>query len=70
MPVFRRRGVDIGIIGHHPYTCSPLHTEVVRMKVGTEVIALYEYERVRGLSYRVEAALPEDSDKLIMHMLH
>ncbi|HIS99311.1 MAG TPA: DUF5107 domain-containing protein [Candidatus Faecaligallichristensenella faecipullorum] len=59
---------NIGIIGHHPYTCSPLHTEVVRMKDGTEVLRMYEYERVRGLSYRVEAALPEDSDKLIMHM--
>ena len=38
------------------------------MKDGVEVLRMYEYERVRGLSYRVEAALPDDSDKLIMHM--
>ena len=39
---------NFGLIGHSVYTCSPLHTAVLKTDDGTPVIRFYEYERIRG----------------------
>ena len=50
---------NCGIIGHTPYTCDRMYCEEVRLSDGTPVVRMYQYERVRGLIYRVEAFLPD-----------
>lgn len=50
---------NIGMIGHSPFTFSPLHTAVLEGE--TPVLRMYEYERIRRLSYQMDFFLPEDS---------
>lgn len=52
---------NIGIIGHHPFTCSPLFIAKYRNKAGGDVLKMYEYERKRGITYCVRAALAGDA---------
>ena len=51
---------NVGIKGHTPYTCDPLHTEIVEHN-GMKVLRMYEYERIRRAVYCLEACLPEGS---------
>jgi len=59
---------NIGTIGHSPLTCSPMHVARVQLDDGTPVLRMYEYERMRGLIYQVDAWLPEDSSVLLVHV--
>lgn len=59
---------NCGIIGHTPYTCDQMYCEELAMDDGTPVVRMYQYERVRGLVYRVEAFLPEESDRLYVRI--
>ena len=52
---------NIGTRGHCPLTCDPLHTAVVTRRDGTEVLRMWEYERMRGVVFQVEAWLPPGS---------
>lgn len=54
---------NVGIKGHNPLTCSPLHYSIDKTPEG-DVLRLYEYERIRGVVYSVSAYLPEDSATL------
>lgn len=54
---------NVGIKGHTPLTCSPLHVAVDSTAEG-DVLRLYEYERIRGVVYSVSAWLPDDSNVL------
>jgi tetratricopeptide (TPR) repeat protein len=58
---------NCGVIGHTPYTVSSMYTESFELPDGTPVLRMYQYERVRGLVYRVEAMLPEAGRQLIVH---
>ncbi len=51
---------NIGIIGHHPYTCSPMFIARYKNKEGGDVLKMYEYERKRGIAYCVRATLKDD----------
>ena len=51
---------NVGIKGHNPLTCSPLWCAIDQTEDG-EVLRLYEYERIRGVTYSVSAWLPEDA---------
>lgn len=51
---------NIGIIGHHPFTCSPLFTARYKNAAGGETLKMYEYERKRGIVYTVLATLAGD----------
>ncbi|MHB8962596.1 MAG: DUF5107 domain-containing protein, partial [Saccharofermentanales bacterium] len=55
---------NIGMIGHSPFTCSPLFTVKVTGESGVEVLRMYEYERIRNVVYQMDFFLKEDSDKL------
>lgn len=56
---------NVGIKGHNPLTCSPVYAAVRESEEG-EVLCLYEYERIRGVVYCVEAFLPENSRVLYL----
>lgn len=52
---------NCGIVGHHPYTCSPMHTAAFRLGDGTPVLRMFQFERIRGAVYQIDAFLPEAS---------
>ncbi len=54
---------NVGIKGHNPLTCSPLHYCIDKTPEG-DVLRLYEYERIRGVVYSISAYLPDDSAAL------
>ena len=54
---------NVGIKGHNPLTCSPLWARIDELKDG-EILRLYEFERIRGVVYSINAYLPENSPVL------
>ncbi|MEG0578614.1 MAG: DUF5107 domain-containing protein [Niameybacter sp.] len=58
---------NIGVIGHSPYTCDQLFVGVVEVE-GMEVLRMYEYERIRKVTYQMDFFLPEDSKFLMCRM--
>ena len=57
---------NVGIKGHNPLTCSPLFAQVGVDRAGNEVLSMYEFERIRGVTFSVNAWLPEDSRVLYL----
>ena len=58
---------NIGTIGHTPFTCSAMFAARVSTSDGTPVLRLYEWERIRQVSYQLDFYLPEGSDMLYVH---
>ncbi|WP_189055837.1 DUF5107 domain-containing protein [Longimycelium tulufanense] len=56
---------NIGTRGHSPFTCDPVHAAVVA-HVGGPVLRMWEYERIRGVVFQIDAWLPEDSPVLLV----
>ena len=56
---------NVGIKGHNPLTCSPLHVAVDETPHG-QVLRLYEYERIRGVVYSVSAWVNETDPVLYL----
>lgn len=52
---------NFGMIGHTPFTCSPVFAARLQTGDGTPVLRLYEWERVRQLPYQIDAYLPDGS---------
>ncbi|GHU68224.1 hypothetical protein FACS1894184_09690 [Clostridia bacterium] len=59
---------NCGIIGHSPFTVSPVFAEVIEPENGAPILRMYQYERVRDLVYRIEAVLPNESQQLFIHV--
>lgn len=59
---------NIGMTGHTPYTLSPLHMTTLRMDDGTPVLRMYEWERIRQVTYQIDAYLPKDSKFLFVRV--
>lgn len=57
---------NVGIKGHNPLTCSPMFAQHLRLADDTDVLRLYEYERIRGVAYSLDIWLPEDSPVLLI----
>jgi hypothetical protein len=55
---------NLSIIGHCPFTCSPLFAANVMAEDGTPVLRLYEYERVRRVPFQIDFHLPAGSEFL------
>ncbi len=59
---------NMGVIGHTPFTCSPLFAARVSAPDGTPdgtpVLRLYEWERIRSTTYQIDAYLPDGSPVL------
>lgn len=52
---------NISMIGHTPFTMEPLFTSTLEMENGTPVLRMYEYERVRKVTYQMDFWLEENS---------
>ncbi len=52
---------NVGIIGHTPLTMEPLFTAVLEGKEGEPVLRMYEYERIRKVTYQMDFWLGETS---------
>lgn len=59
---------NVGIKGHNPLTCSPLFAAEMKTKEGEGFLRLYEYERIRDITYCLDFFLPEDSDVLYVNV--
>lgn len=59
---------NVGVRGHNPLTCSPMYCEIGRTSEGEEILTLYEFERIRGVSYSISAYLPKNSRTLYLNM--
>ena len=58
---------NLGIRGHTPMTCSPMHVTIDKSADG-DILRLYEYERIRGVMYSVSAWVSEDSPVLYLRV--
>lgn len=54
---------NVSIKGHNPLTCDDMFARRITVD-GTPGVRFYEYERVRGIAYVIDAWLPEDSHYL------
>ncbi|NOR82693.1 MAG: DUF5107 domain-containing protein [Ardenticatenales bacterium] len=59
---------NIGTIGHTPFTCSPLFAAHVAGPNGLPVLRMYEWERIRGTPYQIDAYLPDGSPVLFVRV--
>ncbi len=59
---------NCGMIGHTPYTCSPIHAARVEAQDGMASLRLYEWCRIRGVIYQMDFYLPDDSAWLLARM--
>jgi tetratricopeptide (TPR) repeat protein len=57
---------NIGMIGHSPFTSSRIHTAALSGPDGEVGLRFFEYERIRNVSFRVDAWLPDDSHELFI----
>lgn len=59
---------NIGMVGHSPFTCSPLFTARLADTDGTPILRMYEYERIRKITYQMDFYIPEGSKLLYCRM--
>ncbi len=59
---------NVGIKGHNPLTCSPVFAQRRVNAHGEEYVSFYEYERIRGVLWSVNAYLPAGARALTLHM--
>ncbi len=55
---------NCGHFGHHYYTCSTIFSAKVEGPEGEPVYRIYEWDRVKGISWQVDFYLPEGSSEL------
>ena len=55
---------NIGIIGHTPFTTEPLYIARTETESGVPVLRMYEYERIRDVTYQMDFWLEEESPGL------
>jgi tetratricopeptide (TPR) repeat protein len=59
---------NLGTAAHSPFTCAPLHAAVAEGPQGQPALRLYEYERLRGVVFQLDAWLSEDAPFLKVHV--
>ncbi len=55
---------NCGQFGHHYYTCSTIFSARVEGPNGEPVYRIYEWDRVKGISWQVDFYLPDGSSQL------
>lgn len=55
---------NVSIKGHNPLTCDPLFAQKITMEDGSEGLRMFEYERIRGVLYSIDAWIPKNSRML------
>lgn len=51
---------NVGVIGHSPFTTAPLFTAKLSLPDGTPVLRMYEYERIRQVTWQMDFWLGEE----------
>lgn len=51
---------NVGIKGHNPLTCSPLFAQKLTDENGVPMLRMYEFERIREVTYSIVAKLEKD----------
>jgi hypothetical protein len=59
---------NLGTAAHSPFTCAPLHAAAAEGPRHEPALRLYEYERLRGVVFQLDAWLPEDGCFLKVHV--
>lgn len=59
---------NVGAVGHSPFTCSQVFAACLHTKDSTPILRLYEYERIREITYQIDFILPSDSRLLYCRM--
>ena len=59
---------NCGMIGHGPFTCDKMFVAKTKLSDGTDVLRLYEFERIRACVYQMDFFLPKDSAMLYGRM--
>jgi len=59
---------NMGTQLHHVFTCAPLFCAVTTWPDGTPVLRLYEFERIRGVTFQIDAFLPPDARQLMLRV--
>ncbi|MFF1876900.1 DUF5107 domain-containing protein [Leifsonia sp. NPDC058230] len=59
---------NVGTIGHTPGTFAPIHAGRVEHPDGTPVLRLWEFDRIRGTVYQIDAHLPTGSAALYINV--
>lgn len=59
---------NISMVGHTPFTCSTIFTTTLTDDHGTPVLRMYEYERIRKVTYQMDFYIPENSKFLHCRM--
>ena len=59
---------NCGPRGHHPHTCSWLHTAETKLEDGTPVLRMYQFERLHAATYQMDFFLPDGSKVLLCRM--
>ena len=59
---------NCGPRGHHPHTCSWMHTAVTKLDDGTPVLRMYQFERIHAAVYQMDFFLPDGSKMLLCRM--
>lgn len=59
---------NVGIIGHTPLTMEPLFTAVLENENHSPVLRMYEFERIRRVTYQMDFWLEENSRFLYCRM--
>lgn len=58
---------NMGFVGHSPFTCQNVYAEKVNYE-GKEILRLYEFERVRQVSWQIDFWLHEKKPRLYARM--
>lgn len=59
---------NIGAIGHSPFTCEQLYVADTLRDDGIPILRMYEYERIRQVTFQMDFWLEEESDILFCRM--
>ena len=60
---------NIGMLGHHPLTCSPMFAARAEAPDGTPTcLRMWEWERLRQTPYQIDAWLPPGSPMLLVRI--
>ena len=51
---------NVGMIGHSPFTAEPLFVAQLKRDNGVPVLRMYEYERLRGVTFQMDFWLDEE----------
>lgn len=59
---------NVGIIGHSPFTTEQVFVGELKTKEGYPVLRIYEFERIRKVTYQIDFWLTEESKFLVCRM--